>query len=72
MILVVDLKVLVKFWAVAVIGFLLSKALDVFASSDIVAAFMKEKRALYKWTRLWCGAVNGCVGETNADGAEPQ
>ena len=22
---------------------------------------MKEKKALYKWKRLWCGAVNGWV-----------
>lgn len=43
MILAVDLKVLVKFWVVAVIGFLLSKALDVFANNDIVAAFDERK-----------------------------
>lgn len=35
MILAVDLKVLVKFCVVAVIGFRLSKALDVFANKDI-------------------------------------
>lgn len=35
MILAVDLKVLVKFCVEAVMGFLLSKALDVFANRDI-------------------------------------